>query len=38
MASGNDVETQLASMKAQIGGAEAAPAIESAPTSEQNPA
>jgi len=38
MASGNDVEAQLAAMKSQIGGADAAPAIESAPTSDQNPA
>ena len=39
MASGNDVEAQLAAMKSQIGGADAAPAIESAPpSSDQNPA
>jgi hypothetical protein len=28
MASGNEVEAQLAAMKAEIGGAEPAPAIE----------
>jgi hypothetical protein len=38
MASGNDVEAQLAAMKTEIGGADAAPAIESAPASDQNPA
>jgi phage shock protein A len=38
MASGNDVENQLAALKAEIGGSEPAPAIESAPASEQNPA